>query len=67
LDRWVEQHKVGVSSQAGGPTIHSTSASGAKVGATTSPRAKEILDLLRSEQRPSTLRLYPVDGGRDPR
>ena len=62
LDSWVEQQKVGGSSTADGQAIRSTSASGTRGNATSSPRAKEILNLLRSEQRPSTPRLFPVGG-----
>jgi Helix-turn-helix domain len=63
LDLWVEQQKVGESYPGDDRASRSTSGSGTRASATTSPRAREILATLQSEQRPSTPRLFPVDGG----
>jgi predicted DNA-binding transcriptional regulator AlpA len=63
IDEWQAARKVGLCTATRAPAS-TPFGSDAPGDATTDRRAAKILARLRSKQRESTPRLYPVDGGR---
>lgn len=63
LRAWADRMEAGDSTQTAAPETYS-SGSRTEESATTSPRARQIAQQLRSKPRESTPRLYPVSGGK---
>jgi hypothetical protein len=61
IDTWLETQKDGRSLEIGEP-VSTRSASRTRAGGSTDPRARKILQELRSKRRESTPRLFPVAG-----